>query len=315
MHPRRPVPAALAELAACQGGVLTVEQALALGLTPMVVRRLCQEQWQRPARGLLWTGRGELPWSSWAWAGVLAAGDHARLGPESSGHLWGLVVEPPTPVDVLVPPPASCVRRGPWRFSHDTPGVRSPRSVGAPPRLTALDTVLDLTGSRDPGGVVDLVTRAVQQRLVATTALQQALDRRKQHRHRRLLTELLADVSDGVESGLELHYLRDVERAHALPVGRRNRYRGGLRYRSDVGYDEFAVLIELDGRLGHEGSGRFRDFRRDNEFAMHSLVTLRYGWEDVVHRPCEVADQVAIVLRSRGWSGLATRCTRCRLVC
>ncbi|MFL6065796.1 MAG: hypothetical protein ACJ72G_14110 [Friedmanniella sp.] len=314
MHARQPVPDPLLRLALCQDGVVTLEQAVGHGLTPAVVKRLCrQQQWRRLGRGVLWSGSGQPPWASWAWAAVLVAGDHARLGPVASGHLWGLGPAPAV-IDVLLPYPASCTVKGPWRFVRETPGLRSPRSFGSPPRLPALDTVLDLAGAGSEADVVDVVTRAVQQRLVTTSALLDGLAGRQQHPYRRLLVELLAEVADGVESPLELHYLRDVERAHDLPEGRRNRYRAGLRYRSDVGYDDYLLLVELDGRLGHEGAGRFRDFRRDNEFALRSLVTLRYGWHDVVDRPCEVATQVADVLRSRGWDGLPTRCRRCRRV-
>ena len=113
---------------------------------------------------------------------------------------------------------------------------------------------------------------------------------------------------------MELDYLRDVERAHGLPKGRRQRYRGGLRYRTDVGYDQWGVLVELDGRLGHEGEGRVRDLRRDNDFALRSLTTLRYGWYDTAYRPCLVARQVGAVLTSRGWPGPLLRCRRCRRV-
>ena len=158
------------------------------------------------------------------------------------------------------------------------------------------------------------MTRAVQQRVVSSESLLAALTERKLHPRRKLLTTLLADVAEGVESNLELAYLRDVERAHGLPRGRRNRYRGGLRHRSDVGYDEYGVLVELDGRLGHADEGRFRDFRRDNDFALRALLTLRYGWYDVVEQPCEVNHQVSTVLQGRGWSDLPTRCRRCRRV-
>lgn len=114
-----------------------------------------------------------------------------------------------------------------------------------------------------------------------------------------------------VRGNLELAHLRDVERAHGLPRGRRNRYRGGLRHRSDVGY---GVLVELDGRLGHTDEGRFRDFRRDHDFALRALLTLRYGWHDVAEQPCEVTNQVSTVLQGRGWSDLPARCRRCRRV-
>jgi hypothetical protein len=70
-------------------------------------------------------------------------------------------------------------------------------------------------------------------------------------------------------------------------------------------------LVELDGRLGHEGMDRFRDMERDNRFALVDWTTLRYGWYDVVERPCEVATQVAQLLMSRGWPGTPTCCPRC----
>ncbi|GAA1426647.1 hypothetical protein GCM10009616_01740 [Microlunatus lacustris] len=311
MHPRRHVPDSLHRLADEQEGVLTREQALGSGLTPPVVYRLLEQgPWQALARGVYSTRSGRPSWAALAWAGVLLGGDRARLGPRASGHLWALQGEPPV-VDVLVPHARGRAVAGRWRFERERPGVRSSRTVGEPPRLTAADTVLDLAGQLDDGEVVALVTRAVQQRLVSVERLQRDLDNRSRHPRRRLLRTLLDDVGEGVESPLEVHYLRDVERAHGLPRGRRNRYRGELRHRTDVGYDEFAVLVELDGRLGHEGMGRFRDYRRDNDFAVRQLLTLRYGWTDVLQQHCEVAFQVGGVLGSRGWTDVPTRCRHC----
>ncbi len=53
---------------------------------------------------------------------------------------------------------------------------------------------------------------------------------------------------------------------------------------------------------------------RDNDFALRSHLTLRYGWHDVVERPCSVAWQVADQLIRRGWPGLPRRCRRCARV-
>ena len=82
----------------------------------------------------------------------------------------------------------------------------------------------------------------------------------------------------------------------------------------DVLYDEYGLVVELDGRLGHEGLGRFRDMWRDNQAALEALLTLRYGSIDVCGRPCAVAAQVGAALADRGWNGVLTRCSRCRLV-
>ena len=158
------------------------------------------------------------------------------------------------------------------------------------------------------------MTKAVQQRLTTPVRLVSALALRRRHRHRALLTAVLADVDEGAESALELAYLRDVERAHGLPRGNRQRSRLGLAYLSDVGYDDYQLLVELDGRDGHLDVGRFRDMQRDNRFAVRAWLTLRYGWFDVVDRPCLVSVQVATALRDRGWTGLFRRCRRCARV-
>ena len=92
-------------------------------------------------------------------------------------------------------------------------------------------------------------------------------------------------------------------------MGRRQAKRGSTEI--DVFYDEFGLLVELDGRLGHEGMGRFRDMRRDNPATTEGLATLRYGHADVFGLPCEVALEVATNLIRRGWTGFPTRCDHC----
>ena len=125
---------------------------------------------------------------------------------------------------------------------------------------------------------------------------------------------MLDDVAVGAESALELLYLRDVERPHGLPVGSRQMSRLGLRYCSDVGYDEYRILVELDGQDGHAGTGRFRDMRRDNRFAARHHTTLRFGFFDVVNHPCAVAGLVWSVLADRGRLDPFRHCPRCRQV-
>lgn len=112
-----------------------------------------------------------------------------------------------------------------------------------------------------------------------------------------------------MHSELERIFRRDVERAHGLPTGRRQ-----IRdeyYCTDVEYLG-TLIIELDGRLGHEGLGRFRDMARDNHHLVHGRPTMRYGWPDVTEQPCEVARQIAAVLLRLGWAGPLLSCPRCR---
>lgn len=189
--------------------------------------------------------------------------------------------------------------------------MRSARTLGALSHLTVEDTVLDLCAEGSEAEVVGLVTRAVSQRLTDPTRLRRTLQARTRQTHRDLLVDLLGDVASGAESPIELRYLNDVERPHGLPRSNRQQSRLGLPYLSDVGYDAFQLLVELDGLRWHEGEQRFRDLDRDNRFAFVDWLTLRYGWYDLVSRPCVIAFQVAEALIRRGWPGLPKRCSRC----
>jgi hypothetical protein len=51
--------------------------------------------------------------------------------------------------------------------------------------------------------------------------------------------------------------------------------------------------------------------RRDNRSEIAQLRHLRYGWADVVDRPCAVAMEQALVLRQQGWDGEFVRCPAC----
>ncbi|GAB3264483.1 hypothetical protein GCM10027456_47400 [Kineosporia babensis] len=110
---------------------------------------------------------------------------------------------------------------------------------------------------------------------------------------------------------LERRYAHVVERAHGLPRGQRNLPRkdtdGRRRYR-DIRYEEFLLVVELDGRTAHPPQEAFRDLRRDNVAVVEGEAVLRYGWRDVSGRPCSVAAQVSTVLTARGWNGRPRPC-------
>jgi very-short-patch-repair endonuclease len=312
MHPRRPVSPQLVELALLQSGVVTREQAIAYGLAPASLRRLVQEGgWQRLAVGVYAISPLPVSWTARAWAGVLIGGDQARIGGLAAAHLHGLAERPPDRIDVLVPPTGRPRVGGPWRFVREEAGCRGSRSVGSPPRLRVEDTVLDLVAAaKDEREVVNWVTAALQNRLTTAHQLQRALMRRRRMPHRDVLESVIGDGQAGARSPLEVRYLRDVERAHGLPTAARQIRR--RRSECDVWYEEYRLLVELDGRRGHDGTGVFRDMRRDNAATTDGLWTLRYGYRDVLGSPCEVAAQVAQNLLDRGWPGPFERCNRCR---
>lgn len=73
----------------------------------------------------------------------------------------------------------------------------------------------------------------------------------------------------------------------------------------DVQYERFQLIVELDGRLGHE---LHRDHRRDNASTVLGYSSLRYGWVAVTTTPCAVAAEVAATLTRHGWRGQPQAC-------
>lgn len=96
-----------------------------------------------------------------------------------------------------------------------------------------------------------------------------------------------------------------------LGVRQSKRLANGVEY-LDVLIEDFRLHVELDGRLGHDRAREtWRDMRRDNQSERLRLRHLRYGWADMIDRPCEVAVEQAVILRQQGWRGTFTRCRSC----
>lgn len=316
------VPADAGELAALQGGVVSRSQLLGLGLSASAVAR-AQRRWTPLARGVYWVAPPiqDPPFLTRVWAGILLGGDGARAGLGTAAVLHGLAH-----VDEIssywwrsIPGLADdriCIltpndRRGGagLAFIREQPGERLPSRLTDPARTGIDDTALDLAAHGDQAHVVSWITRAVQRRLTTTERLGRRLTARPTLRHRRLMIELLAEVSQGATTPLEVSSVRRVFRPHGLPKPElQMRVGPGL---VDIGYRRFHLVIELDGRLGHVEEGKFRDRRRDNRHAELDARTLRFGWEEVVGEPCAVARQIGRMLRRQGWTGEMALCPRC----
>jgi very-short-patch-repair endonuclease len=310
MHFRRDPDAQLRNLAAAQGGLLSSAQARIFGLGDESVRRLVRQgHWCRVSEGVYDLRSGVESTEKSIWAAALRAGDPCAVGGEAALRLYGLD-RPLDRIVVWVPDdrrprsdPAVAMRR-------DKIG-RLSRRRGLLPRIRAEDAVIDVAERLGVEDAVGLISEAVRRRLVTLDSLRSTVSDRSRVRNRKLLLDLLNDL-DGIESTLEYVYRRDVERAHGLPRARRQRS-ASRGTRTDVLYDEYALLIELDGRVGHiDTDSAFRDLHRDNAHAEREWLTLRYGNSDVRGQPCDVAIQAGTVLRSRGWQGTLKPCPSCR---
>jgi hypothetical protein len=125
------------------------------------------------------------------------------------------------------------------------------------------------------------------------------------------VSALLDDIASGAESVLEHGYLARVERAHGLPRATRQverRARGGREYR-DVEYADYAMVVELDGRLGHDSFGaQGRDADRDLADQVSGRHAVRLRWHQVFGTPCETAASLAVLLKRAGWTGAPRPC-------
>ncbi len=272
-------------------------------MTRTAMRRLHRDgHWHKVVPGICST-HAEPPWLGVAWAGILQTADGV-LGGRAAGHLYGICTEP-TVIEVWSP----TRRRGSdarWRFRR---GVR--QSFGDPPKTRIERTALDICQDETAAGIVTVLAKAVGSRRTTAERLRAAALGTVTLGNRGLVLDILVDISDGVESPLELHYVKYVERAHNLPSATRQ-ISISKGTRSDAGYPQYGLIVELDGQVWHEGPAAWADMARDNCHGLLFFTTLRFGWHAVVSDPCAVASQVAEALRQGGWQSTVGRCPRCR---
>jgi very-short-patch-repair endonuclease len=239
-----------------------------------------------------------------AWAGVLIGGPRAALGRQAAAYLHGLSRDEPRRVTVYIGQGTRARRADPrWEF------IRGDRArSGSPPATSPAPTIIDLAGQADRHEVATIVSRALASRRVLADQILALLADQPAAAGRRTLLDLLGGPADGIESPLEARYESAVERAHGLPPARRQ-VNLTSRDRSDAVYEDYWLIVELDGLAYH--LDKLADMERDNRHLVLGYRTLRFGWAHVARDPCAVAAQVAAALRQGGWPGEVRRCPRC----
>jgi hypothetical protein len=309
------LPPELSQAAMFQRGVLSRTQVLAAGLTDEAISaRVSRGSWQRLYPGVYAVFSGELSREAALWAAVLSAGSGAALSHQTAAELWKLADAPSSVIHLTIPGERRVSRKAGLELHLS---ARTPEAVHPsrnPPRTRLEETVLDLwEAAPSLDTAVGWVTRAIGRRLTTQDKLCQAMDARKRVRWRSQLGELLSPDLAGIHSVLEYRYVRDVEKPHRFPAGRRqaaSRRNGRAEYR-DTLYEEYQTAVELDGRVAHPGDSRWNDIHRDNAAVTAGLSTLRYGWRDVTVTPCATAAEIATVLTARGY----TRARPCSAGC
>lgn len=300
----------LTRLAASQHGVVSRAQAIDHLSAAAVRWRLDRGLWRRVHPGVYAVHDQPLGWLTRASAALLCYGDGAALSLESAGFMLGLSTRAPQLVQVDVPAGAGPRRRPGTRVRRRRRLVTTSRRglLVTAPAFTVIDLGDLPMASREDA--IAAAARAVQRRRVSVEELAAELRRRRGHRHRRALELSMGIVAEGAESVLEVDFITKVVRAHGLPAMRMAvpDQVGGMSIRRDFVDEAHHLVVEVDGRLGHQ-ERRSADIRRDRLSAARGLVTLRAEWVDVYDEPCQLAADIAATARSRGDRSDVRRCS------
>jgi very-short-patch-repair endonuclease len=304
------------ELLVVQANAVARRQSTGLGVDPRAMRRRVRNgRWQRLQRGVYATFSGEPSRETVLWAALLRAGPDAVLSHQTAAERHGLIDEPSSFISITVPAskrparvriPGVIIRR-----SNAILRTRHPAMV--PPCTRVEDTVLDLIEVAPTFDDAYMwICRAIGRRRTTAERIGLAMAARKKMRWRREIAVALGDAESGALSVLEYRYVYRVERPHDLPTAHRQariRQHSGTKYLDNL-YEPYRVCVELDGTAAHPADEQWRDKRRDNANTVSGILTLRFGLLDLGERRCETASAVAILLRSRGWTGPPRACGR-----
>lgn len=301
MHPRQSLPPHLNGLTEAQSGALTRRQILEAGISPRALDRL-SSGWVRLRPGLY--SLNEPDWMTAAWAGLLHGGPTATLSGAAACYLDSVLRDEPSSIDVWATAKRSHLEIGPWRVQMHR-GRRSGR--GDLTRAPIEISLLDYSDGTDEDSAVAAIAAAFAQRRTSPRRLQNELSGRRT-RHSSVIADFCGAAGRGIESALEWRFETRVRRPHGLPMPTRQRklFAG----RTDNFYEEFGLILELDGMRDH-GNWSQDMFRDNSHLLAHGALTLRYGWHTITKRACDVAQQIASALRSRGWRGTVRRCKDC----
>jgi hypothetical protein len=297
-----------------QGGLIARRQVLACGGDDSFVeKQLRRREWARVHRGVFVSHTGELSRLQRAWAAILYYGPDAALYRESAMEVQGMrSARPDEPIHVAVTGTRRVHRIEGVRLHRVTSLARLVQPNRSPPRVRIEHGLLAVASSapRDSDAVAVLAD-ACQSGRTTPGRLREALAQHPKLPRRRFIRTVLSDVAQGAYSVLEHRYLRRVERPHGLPTAERQRRvtQGKTVAHRDVEYPDQRLIVELDGRLGHEEAlDRWDDLDRDIDSAVEGDLTLRVGWRQV-ENACRTAVAVGRLLSARGWAGRVTACS------
>jgi hypothetical protein len=287
----------VARLATQQGGPISHEQLLKLGVKPGAIEyRLASSRLHSVFRGVYALGHEAITPRGTLIAALLACGDEAMVSHLSAAHWWGWWRTTPKDVDVTVPGRSRkgqdginlhLVRTLDGRDVTTRDGVR----ITAPPRtLLDLAEVLSLQRLRL---VIDEADRRGQ---FHANKLQELLERSPGRRGQKPLRTLLTDFETEPLLRSELEVLfKDLCDEHALPRPLTNVEVEG--HEVDAFWPAQRLIVEVDSRAHHLNGAAFeKDRLRDAELLVAGYVVMRITYRQLKGDPGAVATRIRRLL-------------------
>ena len=275
-------------------------------------------RWQQPSRGVVVTHSGDLTDEQVLRVALIRAGPRAVLAGLTAARLDGLkglgdgAAASEGPIYLLAPLGYSR-RSAPLDLNVILHYSRQLTEVDVhparePKRTRLARSLIDAAAwSGSDRWALAILSAGVQQRLTRVDYLCDALDRVSHTLpHRELIIEALADIAGGAQALSELDFTRKVVRQFRLPeptrqAGRKDE-RGHQRW-IDVVWEDWKVIVEIDGAQHAEALRYWDDMDRANDLTLDGYQVLRFpGWL-VRREPEYVAGKILRALRNAGYVG------------
>ncbi len=290
-----------------EGVLASAEAARAFGRN-VLRAQLAARRWQTPHRGVVVMHNGPLSDVQRTWAGLLSCPPGSALA-----GLTALRFDDfegfDEPLDQVVVPEGNRRLRISGVQLHwsrelstaDVHPIRQPRRTR--PQRSLVDAASWCPWHLERRARA-IVVAGVQQRIVRTRDLRDALSRRGPCRHRALIVESILDAHGGIQSLPERDF-ELIRRGRGLPEPSRQSVlrRTDGKYYLDIEWRKYETGCEIHG-IPHLAVVQWdADLERANEIAIAGPRLLVFSSYAIRRQPDRVGDQLTRMLRRGGWRG------------
>ncbi len=269
-----------------------------------IVAHVRAGRWQRVGRQSVALSNGELSRAARWWAAVFEAGPRSFLDGASALQAAGLEHFEWEPVRVSVPRGAR-VRRAPGidvRQTRRWAADDMHRGTGVPRARVEVAAVRAALWARSDKQAALVLTMVVQQGLTTAQSLGREMLRIRRDRRRSLLYAVVLDLLEGAGSLGEAEFARGCTR-RGLPAPTRQSRRRTRRGDSylDAEWEDWGVVVEIDGIQHSWASNVVADALRQNEVTLERTLVLRLPLLGLRVAPDDFFDQIERALTTAGW--------------